>query len=95
MPTTKNHHEPQLKQKSYFLQTLKQNMQNESKTMGDFVAPGKNAPLVRASFELHNGGTPHKKQLHKPRGCGLPTLQIASGELLQVFPLQSKKRTYT
>ena len=28
----------------------------KSKTMGNFVAPGRNAPLVRASFELPSRG---------------------------------------
>jgi len=57
----------QFKQKSYLV-TLKQNMQAEAKTMGDFVAPGRNAPLVRTSFRIaHNYGSTPQKHLQKPR----------------------------
>jgi len=48
--------------------TLKQNMQTEAKTMNDFVALGRNAPLVRASLRIaHNYGSTPQKHSQKPR----------------------------
>jgi len=48
--------------------TLKQNMQTEAKTIGDFEVPSRNASLVRASFRIaHNYGIAPQKHLQKPR----------------------------
>ena len=59
--------------------------------MSDFVAPVKNAPSVRASFRIaHYGRTPQKTVAEAEDVIG-SALQIASDELLQLFPLQSKR----
>ena len=41
--------------------TLKQNMQKEAKTMGDFVTPDRNAPLVNTSFRIAHMAALHRK----------------------------------
>ena len=72
-------------------------MQKEAKRMGDFVASGKNEPLVGASFRIAHRPMValHKRPVAEAEDVVCPTLQIASDELLQVFPLQSKRKTYT
>jgi len=42
-------------------------MQKEAKTMGDFVAPDRNAPLVRASLRIT---VALRKNSCRSRGCG-------------------------
>ena len=67
----------------------------EAETMGDFVAPGRNAPLVRASFRIAHMTALYRKPVEKAEDVvASSALQIDSDELLQVFPLQSKKRTH-
>jgi len=39
--------------------------------MGDFVAPGRNAPLVRASFELHTMVALRKEPLAEAWDVGM------------------------
>jgi len=62
--------------------------------MNDFVAPGRNALLVRAIFRIAHMVALHKKPAAEAEDVVCPTLQTASDDLLQVFPLQSKRRTY-
>lgn len=76
----KNHPGLQFKQKSYFM-TLKQNMQKSAKTMGDLVAPSRNAPLVRASFRIAHLLALHKKPFTEAEDVVGPSLQIAAEEL--------------
>jgi len=49
--------------------------------MGDFVAPGKNAPLVRASCRIAHMLALHKKSIAEAEDVVDPALQIASDEL--------------
>jgi len=63
--------------------------------MGDFVALGRNMPFVCASFRIAHMVALHEKTVAEAEDVVRPTLQIASDELLQVFPLQSKKMTHT
>jgi len=61
--------------------------QKEAKTMGDFVAPDRNASFVHATFRITLTVAPHKKPVAEAEDVVCIALQIASDELLQVFPL--------
>jgi len=63
--------------------------------MGDFVAPSRNAPLVRVSFPIAHMAACHRKPVAEAEDEVGSALQIASDELLQVFSLHSKNRMYT
>jgi len=66
-------------------------MQKEVKTMVDFVAPSRNAPLVHASFRIARMVALHKKPFTEAEGVVGPALQIVSAELLQE---QRRKSVY-